>query len=849
MPLRLHHDPVGGYRLIKTREGDTADEGVTAGLPLPGQADPYIIPIGTLRGDFTDEGIANVYMFTGHAWTLTSSTAQGAPGTKELQEWSDASVWPQDATVLYDNGDGTYSMWVANETVYPGYGPPAAPAWAAITTEGGGSGGGTDEVWINATAPTDPAIELWFDPDADSISPITQAEADLRYVNVTGDAMTGPLVFGGAGLRAVAYPNTLAIVSETDSTQANLQLTAAAHRIWASSSGNFMGLTTPGYIYYDAAAHIFRNPSGANLMVHDGSALSLTPGELRLGTSGYGKLKADAAGGYTALQSQGYLYYDATTHVLRKPDGSPMMTLDASGFLALNNGDLRLGAVRLSTYSNTGLNIDIGGTAGIACIWRRTSDYATLLTIDAVNGRLTTLGDIVAGGPVSLPADPTTAMQAATKQYVDGKVGGGGLPAGGVLGDILVKQSATDGNATWGFALPKLNLTSTVALTLAGTTHPLTLGTVAATNLGMYSTGIQARDNGAFGMLRLNYYGGTVAIGGTDAAQYPLALQLAESLHATSRRAFMKFGSAWEMGQDVTGTGNKDFFLYNGPNNRVALTVSADGATFQIFKRLQLGASGPTIDTDNTYLHMNSKGSIYYDASTHYWRTLNGAAASMTMDGTRLNAVRGITASYESPDYNWPNGHFLAYPTSSGNAQARLVLHSPGVAPQVAASAANGERVKIVNSALSGYAPIAASAFEVGSSVTFKRDVRPLHDVEPTVEYDPRSDVVLDIDVMSLQPVAYRPKVPALRIVPLEGDDEYTPERYQLLPEVGIFGHEGERERLGLIAEQVQTVLPSAVTHDIDGNCTGIDYAQVTVALLHHVQELTGRIAMLEALL
>ena len=58
-----------------------------------------------------------------------------------------------------------------------------------------------------------------------------------------------------------------------------------------------------------------------------------------------------------------------------------------------------------------------------------------------------------------------------------------------------------------------------------------------------------------------------------------------------------------------------------------------------------------------------------------------------------------------------------------------------------------------------------------------------------------------------------------------------------------------DRERLGLIAEQVESVLPSAVDHNADGEVLGIDYAQVTVALLDHVQQLTKRIEMLEALL
>lgn len=44
------------------------------------------------------------------------------------------------------------------------------PAYPIVSSTGGG-GTGTDEVWIGNTAPTDPNIELWFDPDATSPEP------------------------------------------------------------------------------------------------------------------------------------------------------------------------------------------------------------------------------------------------------------------------------------------------------------------------------------------------------------------------------------------------------------------------------------------------------------------------------------------------------------------------------------------------------------------------------------------------------------------------------------------------------------------------------------------------------
>lgn len=67
-------------------------------------------------------------------------------------------------------------------------------------TDGGGSGPPAEvvvpnEVTISATQPTD-GSELWLDTSEEAGVPdggISQADADLRYVNVTGDTMTGDL--------------------------------------------------------------------------------------------------------------------------------------------------------------------------------------------------------------------------------------------------------------------------------------------------------------------------------------------------------------------------------------------------------------------------------------------------------------------------------------------------------------------------------------------------------------------------------------------------------------------------------------------------------------------------------
>src|SRR6187399_1966023 len=88
---------------------------------------------------------------------------------------------------------------------------------------------------------------------------------------------------------------------------------------------------------------------------------------------------------------------------------------------------------------------------------------------------------------------------------------GGPQPAGGVLGDILVKQSATLSDATWGTAMPKLNLTQPYTGYVGLTGVPtLQIGPTADQNTALYATGIQQRNNGAVALFRLNYYGGSV---------------------------------------------------------------------------------------------------------------------------------------------------------------------------------------------------------------------------------------------------------------------------------------------------------------------------------------------------
>lgn len=234
-----------------------------------------------------------------------------------------------------------------------------------------------------------------------------------------------------------------------------------------------------------------------------------------------------------------------------------------------------------------------------------------------------------------------------------------------------------------------------------------------------------------------------------------------------------------------------------------------------------------------------------YGVATGQWVTIASAVQAVAM---------AVQSNYDSLANDWSAAHFVAY---SPNATARISFSGTAgggsyVSPQMRVNGASGTQIDVVNEAESAFAAISASAFPIGSSISTKRDVRSLSEdvAHPAATADPASDVMPTIDVMALRPVVFRPNVGISAVVPADPDvaiDINDPTTWTYAPAEGIIGAEGDRERLGLIAEEVQSVIPSAVTHDIDGNAKGVDYAQVTAALLDHVQRLTERIAVLEA--
>ena len=238
---------------------------------------------------------------------------------------------------------------------------------------------------------------------------------------------------------------------------------------------------------------------------------------------------------------------------------------------------------------------------------------------------------------------------------------------------------------------------------------------------------------------------------------------------------------------------------------------------------------------------------------TLWCNAINSAAINTQgnpLSCSSITSSNRIYSSYTPYSGSWDTQNFVA--SGYGNFAA-MALNCPGYAVNVRCGVWNGQALEVLALDMSIYVQMIAGGFVTQSSLDVKRDVRPLHHEREriVVHHDPWADEVPVLDVMSLRPVAFRPTQPNKRMVPAPGYDEIDPENkdswiVEPEPEGSSFGIQGTRERLGLVAEEVQHVVPSAVSHDKDGKAVGIDYAQITVALLDHVQQLTELVATLK---
>lgn len=70
--------------------------------------------------------------------------------------------------------------------------------------------------------------------------------------------------------------------------------------------------------------------------------------------------------------------------------------------------------------------------------------------------------------------------------------------------------------------------------------------------------------------------GGTT-VGKSMTAQYPAQLTIADTTHVTSKRAALYLGSAWIVGQDLSGNGTRDFFIFDAVANATRTIIDTSG--------------------------------------------------------------------------------------------------------------------------------------------------------------------------------------------------------------------------------------------------------------------------------
>ena len=214
---------------------------------------------------------------------------------------------------------------------------------------------------------------------------------------------------------------------------------------------------------------------------------------------------------------------------------------------------------------------------------------------------------------------------------------------------------------------------------------------------------------------------------------------------------------------------------------------------------------------------------------------------AVILDVTAGATNQGVrqTVFFNTGNESWATAQQeIASGTGSGSS-ARVTLHHY-YAPQFRCHQAAGDRISFMNEAGANYCNVEALGYITSSALALKTDVRSLSPQREriVVRHDPLTDTVPPVDIMALRPVTFRSSDPVL--IGIDDDGNRIPE-----PPESVLAIEKARERLGMVADEVQHIIPSAVDHDRYGNPRGIDYAQITVALLDHVQRLTEEVATL----
>lgn len=371
---------------------------------------------------------------TGDMWVLTASdaTAPGFGGGTGANA-GDGLVW-----------SGT--AWVNTGPVQGPAGPqgdlgpigPQGPAGATGATGSVGPAGPTGD--------TGPQGVAGAQGPQGVPGEVTIADGDARWVNIAGDTMTGnltaPVVIASTLMDAPAVQIGNAPTAANHATRkdyVDAQRDTRVAKTGDSMSGDLTLAGATAKVTSGAASNLRLNaPSGQSVLLQTADNTRMTISDTGAVLAVPLTLSADPTGPFGAATKQ---YVDAQV------GGRLTQTAADARYLQLSGGTLT------GSLSGTGLNMT-GTVAGnfiqssLDIIAGRDvtsaghvyvgvaptnpndatrKDYvdaqvATRLTQAAADALYVSLGGDTMTGPLVLPADPTLALQAATKQYVDTQV-------------------------------------------------------------------------------------------------------------------------------------------------------------------------------------------------------------------------------------------------------------------------------------------------------------------------------------------------------------------------------------------------------------------------------------------
>jgi hypothetical protein len=203
-----------------------------------------------------------------------------------------------------------------------------------------------------------------------------------------------------------------------------------------------------------------------------------------------------------------------------------------------------------------------------------------------------------------------------------------------------------------------------------------------------------------------------------------------------------------------------------------------------------------------------------------------------------------IQTSRAATNASWGNASFLANPGATG---ASCGLHSGGVAGQMLML--NGSPYYRFHGTSTELYPTYASEFLLSSAGDTKQDIEPW----------PRQREPATAKIRALRVVSFRRKEASFMAeVPKDPEAQKDPSTYpihQCGPDTcgrakGEFcgwRANWRRGEVGLIAEEVEQVIPEAVMVDDEGKPEGVSVGTCLAVALAAIQELTARVEALEA--